>query len=113
MMPSSTVPVLEIGGTHVTAALVDTSVGLVVDRSCRCHVVGRTVTGSWDLIEVPLRRGLARNCPDLETRCRMILARYGQDAALLGAAWRAAAGVPDRHYAPGGQSKPSASTGET
>jgi len=54
-------------------------------------VVGGAMSGSWDLIEGPLRSGLDAYSPEVAARCRPVPARYPDEAAMLGAAWRVAA----------------------
>jgi glucokinase len=57
-------------------------------------VVGGAMTGSWELIEAPLWQGLVAGRPNLAARCGLARARLGEDAALLGAAQRAASRMP-------------------
>lgn len=54
-------------------------------------VVGGAMTGSWDLIERPLRTGLDTYSPDVAARCRPVVARHPDEAAIIGAAWRVTA----------------------
>jgi glucokinase len=54
-------------------------------------VVGGAMTGSWDLIEGPLRLGLDKYSPDIAARCRPAMALHPDEAAMLGAAWRVTA----------------------
>ena len=54
-------------------------------------VVGGAMTGSWDVIEPPFRQGLLTTHPQRAAHYEVVLARHGEDAALLGAAVRVAA----------------------
>jgi len=91
------IPVLEIGGTHVTAALVDPVAARAVARvrepldaqGGREEILGGSMTGSWDLVGPALRAGLEPHLAPGRTSVRP--GTLAEDAALTGAAAFAAA----------------------
>ncbi|MFJ3762363.1 hypothetical protein [Streptomyces sp. NPDC090080] len=73
------VPVLDIGGTHVTAALAP----WITRFAATAAVVGGSIAQSWDLIRPPLSAGLGRTGG---TGVRVLPARRPAEAPLIGAA---------------------------
>ena len=53
-------------------------------------VVGGAMSGSWDLIEPPLRTGLVDAAPALDERLTLSVAREREQSLLVGAAWQCA-----------------------
>jgi predicted NBD/HSP70 family sugar kinase len=53
-------------------------------------VVGGAMSGSWDLIESPLRDGLVSVAPALDRRLTLCVAREREQSLLVGAAWQCA-----------------------
>jgi glucokinase len=71
------------------AALGATLAPWLVRFNATVLVVGGSMSGSWDLLAEPMRRGITEAEPTSAERITVLRARHPADAALIGAAWHA------------------------